>query len=288
MKPGKIRIGLVQPAVSDDFAGNLGRAEALVRRAAREGARVVCLPELYRSRYFPQAERASAGHLAESVPGESTERFSRLAGELGVVVVVPLFERAADGRFFNTAAVIDADGALLGAYRKMHIPHDPLFWEKSYFEPGDRGFQVFRTRYASIAPLICYDQWFPEAARACALLGADILFYPTAIGNIRGHSAPEGDWREAWVTIQRSHAIANSVHVASVNRCGEEGELRFWGTSFVCDPFGNFLAKAGEGEEVLIADADLSRNEAVREDWGFMRNRRPDGYDILTKEPARR
>lgn len=276
----KVKIGLVQAAVSTDLAANLAGAVARVREAAGRGARIVCLQELYRARYFPQAEREAVAHLAETIPGESTEAFSALARELESVIVVPLFEKAG-ARFYNSAVVIDADGSLLETYRKVHIPHDPLFYEKSYFEPGDRGFRVHATRYGKVAALICYDQWFPEAARASALLGADILFYPTAIGWIEGHAAPEGDWREAWTTIQRAHAIANGVHVAAVNRVGTEGKLRFWGSSFLCDAFGNILARAGEDEQVLVAEADLSRNREIQEEWGFLRNRRPDSYAAL-------
>lgn len=283
MKSRRVAIGLLQTAPSRDADQNLSRALALTRRAAAKGARIVCLPELFRSPYFPQARRAAAAALAETIPGPSTEAFSRLAKELGIVVVVPVFERAASA-FYNSAAVVDADGRLLGAYRKVHIPHDPLFWEKSYFAPGDRGFKVFPTRFAKIAPLICYDQWYPEAARACALAGAELVFYPTAIGFIEGEKTPEGDWRDSWVTVQRSHSIANGVHVAAVNRVGREGRLRFFGTSFVCDAFGGIVKKAGSSrEEVLVATVDLSLNRFVQEGWGFLRNRRPDAYRRLAR-----
>jgi len=278
----KVRIGLVQMAASKDPEDNLRRALEKTRMAARKGAQIICLQELYRSLYFPQAERDKAAHLAETIPGPSTEAFSRLAKTQGVVVIVPLFEKAADGRFYNSAAVLNEEGKLLPVYRKIHIPQDPLFYEKNYFEAGDRGFQVYKTRHASFAVLICYDQWFPEAARIGTLHGADILFYPTAIGRIKGYRPPEGDWREAWITIQRSHAIANGSHVAAVNRVGKEGELEFWGSSFVCDAFGNILKQASRSrEETLVVDADLSQNEKVRKEWGFLRNRRPDSYAPL-------
>lgn len=281
MKKKKVVLGLVQTKPVEDPAANLARALKLVRSAAEKGAQIICLPELYRTAYFPQADRAKAEHLAETIPGESTEAFSALARALKVVVILPLFERAA-GRTYNSVAVLDADGRLLGTYRKVHIPHDPLFYEKTYFAPGDLGFKVFRTRYADFSALICYDQWFPEAARASVLAGAEILFYPTAIGYIRGHKAPEGDWREAWVTIQRSHAIANGVHVAPVNRAGIEGDLKFFGTSFVADAFGNVVKQAGTArEEVLVVPVDLSLNRHIREGWGFLRNRRPDSYGSL-------
>lgn len=282
-----VTLGLVQMAMSEDMGRNLEKALALVRRAARRGARIVCLPELYRSRYFPQSRRADPRRYAESLPGESSRAFCRLARELGVVVVVPVYERDRAGRLFNTAFVADADGRLLGSYRKLHIPHDPLFWEQDYFKKGDRGFQVFRTRFAAFSVLICFDQWFPEAARACALKGAELIFYPTAIGDVVGRKAEEGDWRDSWVTIQRAHAIANSVHVAAVNRTGREGRLRFWGTSFVADAFGTVVKRASKGrEEVLLCRVDLSRNKPVREGWGFMRNRRPDCYGGLC-QPVR-
>lgn len=281
MKARRVVLGLVQSSPAEDFFGNLNKSLALVRRAAGKGAQIVCLPELYRSRYFPQTNKVKAAGFSETIPGESTRAFSALARELKVVIAVPLFEKAGR-RYYNSVAVIDADGKLLDTYRKIHIPHDPLFYEKSYFAPGDRGYKVFRTRYADFSVLICYDQWFPEAARACRLAGAELLFYPTAIGFVRGYKAPEGDWREAWTTIQRGHAIANSVHVAAVNRVGVENDLKFWGSSFVADAFGNILKKSGDAkEEVLIVPIDLSQNRSVGAGWGFMRNRRPDSYKSL-------
>jgi agmatine deiminase len=277
MKTRKVVIGLIQSTPAEDFFKNLEHSLALVRKAAAKGAQIICLPELYRSRYFPQSDKVKAAKFSETIPGESTRAFSALARELGVVIAVPLFER--DGaRFYNSVAVIDADGKLLDTYRKIHIPHDPLFYEKSYFEPGNRGFKVFRTRYGNFSVLICYDQWFPEAARACRLAGAEILFYPTAIGFVRG----------AWTTIQRSHAIANSVHVAAVNRVGGEGELKFWGSSFIADAFGNIVKLAGaQKEEVLVATVDLATNKSVGDGWGFMRNRRPDSYKSLLAPVAK-
>jgi agmatine deiminase len=276
-------VGLIQSKPVADPAENLVRSLRLVRKAAEKGAQIVCLPELYRSAYFPQADRQKAAHLAEAIPGESTRAFSKIAAELKIVILVPLFEKAGS-KFFNSVAVIDADGKVLGTYRKVHIPHDPLFYEKSYFEPGNLGYRVFRTRYADVSALICYDQWFPEAARASVLAGAEILFYPTAIGYIKGYKAPEGDWREAWVTVQRSHAIANGVHVAAVNRVGLENELRFFGNSFVADAFGQVLKKGSvDKEEVLVVPVDLSLNRRIRDGWGFLRNRRPDSYAPLVK-----
>ena len=208
MKKRAVTLGLIQSTPVSDFNDNLARSAALVEKAAKKGAQIICLPELYRSPYFPQKDKLDAARFAEPIPGESTQAFSRIAKRHGVVIAVPLFEKAG-ARFYNSVAVLDADGKLLDTYRKIHIPHDPLFYEKSYFEPGDRGFKVFKTRFGNFSVLICYDQWFPEAARSCKLAGAELLFYPTAIGYIKGYRAPEGDWREAWMTIQRGHAIAN-------------------------------------------------------------------------------
>jgi agmatine deiminase len=279
-----VTIGLIQTAVGEDLDRNLEHTLALAGQAIAEGAQILCLQELYRTPYFPQHEDMDASAYAETIPGASTGAFSALAREHGVVIVVPLYERTASGEFYNAAVVIDADGRLLPAYRKVHVPYDPLFYEKTYFRPGDR-YRVYDTRYGRIAVLICYDQWFPEAARAVALQGAEIVFYPTAIGRIAGEEEPpEGDWREAWETVQRGHAIANSVHVAAVNRVGAEGDIRFFGSSFVADAFGNVLARAGEtAEEVLVVEVDLAENVAVREGWGFFRNRRPETYGALTR-----
>ncbi|HTY52485.1 MAG TPA: agmatine deiminase family protein [Methanomicrobiales archaeon] len=281
-RPHRTRIGLVQLQLSDDPGVNLRRALGLAGDAAGRGASIICLPELYRTRYFPQDECSDLRTLAETIPGESTRAFSTFARERGVVVIVPVFEQGESGAFHNTAVVIDSDGGILPPYRKVHVPHDPLFYEKHYFIPGD-GYRVYDTSVARFAVLICYDQWFPEAARAVALRGAEIIFYPTAIGWPRGEQdTAEGDWQEAWETVQRGHAIANGIPVATVNRSGKEGDLLFWGGSFATDAFGKVVARAGEGEEVLVADLDLSLNRAVREGWGFFRNRRPDTYGILT------
>jgi agmatine deiminase len=273
-----LSIGLVQMAMSEDPRTNTDRAAGKVEEAAAEGAKIVCLPEMFQNHYFPQEAKKDFSHLAEPVPGPTTERFAVLARGLGIVLILPLFEKAPDGRFFNTAAVIDADGSLLERYRKIHIPHDPLFYEQDYFAPGDLGYRVYRTRYGAFAVLICYDQWFPEAARACILEGAEILFYPTAIGWIRDQ-AREEDWHNGWETVQRAHAIANGVHVAAVNRVGREVRLDFWGGSFACDAFGQVLQRASStDEEMLIVAVDLSQNEGIREGWGFLRNRRPETY----------
>ena len=250
---------MIQTSVSEDLDLNLKRTMEKVKEAASKGAQIVCLQELFRTRYFPQWDGKDAGALAETIPGPSTEAFSALAKELQIVIIVPVFEKDESG-FYNSVAVIDADGSLLPTYRKVHIPHDPLFYEKSYFTPGEE-IRVYDTRYAKFAALICYDQWFPEAARVAALGGAQIIFYPTAIGWIKGEEDPaEGDWHDAWETVQRSHAIANSVCVAAANRVGREEDLVFWGSSFVCDPFGKILARASSSaEEVLVVELDLGQ-----------------------------
>ncbi len=256
-------------------------------QAAQRGAQIICLQELYRTRYFPQEEKVDAAPLAESIPGESTKVFAELAKKYKIVIIAPLFEKSAEGKFYNTAAIIDADGSIAGKYRKAHIPYDPYFYEKNYFEEGKEEYKVVQTAYAKIGTLICYDQWFPEPARICALAGAEIIFYPTAIGYIKGHTSKDGDWHDAWRTVQRAHAIANGVHVAAVNRVGEEGWLEFWGGSFVCDSFGKVIAEASTiSEQVLVANVDLVKNQQIQEGWGFLRNRCPDTYGPLVKKKA--
>lgn len=278
-------IGLVQDHAGPDAAANVARTEGLVRQAAARGAQIICLKELFDAPYFCKSQQADRFDLAEPIPGPTTDRMQALARALAIVLVVPIFERQAAGVYRNSAAVVDADGTLLGVYRKMHIPDDPLFNEKYYFTPGDAGgFRVWKTRYATIGVLICWDQWYPEAARITALLGADVLFYPTAIG---WHPKEKDEWGaaqvEAWRTIQRSHAIANGVYVASPNRVGHEDEpgtdgITFFGRSFVADPFGRYVAEAGEGEEVLVARCDPALIETVRRNWPFLRDRRVDAY----------
>jgi agmatine deiminase len=207
-----------------------------------------------------------------------------LAKKSRIVIIAPVFEKASNGKYYNSAVVIDADGKILGVYRKVHIPNDPFFYEKNYFEAGDTGYCVVETRYARVGVLICYDQWFPEPARINALKGAEIIFYPTAIGYVKGDSSSDGDWHDAWKTVQRAHAIANGVHVAAVNRVGEEGQLKFWGGSFVCDSFGVMLKEASyTEEETLVVKVDLAKNKRIQEGWGFLRNRRPDTYDALVE-----
>ncbi len=271
-------------ACSLDPAENLAKAEWRIREAAGRGAQIICLQELFRSQYFCREEDTRLFDLAESIPGPSSDALSQLARELNVVIVGSLFERRAAGVYHNTAVVIDASGALLGLYRKMHIPDDPLYLEKFYFTPGDLGFRNFDTRYGRVAALVCWDQWYPEAARLAALGGADILFYPTAIGWHPAEKAQHGAAQhDAWRTIQRSHAIANGVYVAAVNRVGFEGPpdcgLEFWGASFVADPFGRMLAEAShDNEEILIVECDRRQMEEVRRNWPFLRDRRIDAY----------
>ena len=278
----------MQTSCSPDAAENLDRTEVKVRQAAAQGAQIVCLQELFRSQYFCREEDARLFDLAETIPGPSTARLGALAKELGVVIIASLFEKRALGLYHNTAAIIDADGALLGIYRKMHIPDDPLFFEKFYFTPGDLGFRAFDTKFGRIATLVCWDQWYPEAARLAALSGANILFYPTAIG---WHPAEKAEFgaaqHDAWRTIQRSHAIANGIYVAAVNRVGFEGPpehgLEFWGASFVSDPFGRVLKEASHHkEEVLVVECDPAVMEEVRRNWPFLRDRRIDAYGGIT------
>jgi N-carbamoylputrescine amidase len=270
---------------------NVDKAVQKVREAARSGAEVVCLPELYRSAYFCQKEDAALFDLAEPVPGPSTEALGRAARDAGVAVVAPIFERRAPGLYHNSAVVLDADGRVAGLYRKMHIPDDPLFYEKFYFTPGDLGFQAFDVGPGRIGTLICWDQWYPEGARLTALRGATVLFYPTAIGWHPSEKAEHGaDQRSAWQTIQRSHAVANGVYVAVVNRVGHEvppegGDgLEFWGSSFLADPFGVVVAEAPvDREEILVGEVSLARIEEVRRNWPFLRDRRVDAYAGLER-----
>jgi N-carbamoylputrescine amidase len=288
----KFTIGIIQDHAGPDLQDNVQRAERLVRQAAGRGAQIICLKELFNSPYFCKAQRSERFDLAEPIPGPSTDAMQKLARELAVVIVVPVFERQAAGVYRNSAAVIDADGSLLGVYHKMHIPDDPLFYEKYYFTPGEPdertgsagGFKVWKTRYATIGVLICWDQWYPEAARITSLLGAQVVFYPTAIG---WHPSEQAEWGQAqvdaWKTAQRAHAIANGVYVASPNRIGHEDEpgtdgITFFGHSFIVDPFGRYLAEAGEQQEILIAECDPALIESVRRNWPFLRDRRVDAY----------
>ena len=290
-------IGIIQDHATSDTAANVARAVGLVREAARRGAQIICLKELFNSTYFCKSQSCDRFDLAEPIPGPTTDTMQQLARELEVVIIVPLFERQAAGVYRNSAAVIDADGTLLGTYHKMHIPDDPLFNEKYYFTPGDghmdyhgerpgeaNGFRVWKTRYANVGVLICWDQWYPEAARITSLLGADVLFYPTAIG---WHPAEKDEWGDAqvqaWRTMQRAHAIANGIFVASPNRIGHEEEpgtngIEFFGHSFIADPFGRVVAEAAQDEAVLVHTCEPKLMEDVRRNWPFLRDRRIDAY----------
>lgn len=279
----RVTLGLIQSRAVLDPGRNLAATVRRIRLAAEGGARIVCVQELFRSRYFPQTEDTEAFSLAETIPGPTTECFCPLARELEVVIVASVFEARAPGVYHNTAVVIDADGQILGKYRKMHIPDDPGFYEKFYFTPGDLGFRTFRTRYAHVGVLICWDQWFPEAARLAALGGAEIIFYPTAIGWGAGEAqAARRAQLEAWELVQRSHAVTNGVYVAAVNRVGREGKITFWGHSFAADPSGRVLARAGKDRpETLLLDCDLGAVAEARHNWPFLRDRRIDAYGAL-------
>lgn len=266
---------------------NLQKAAERVREAAAKGAQIVCLQELFTSLYFCDVEAYEHFNLAEPIPGPSTDAMSALAKELGVVIIASLFEKRAQGIYHNTTAVLDADGSYLGKYRKMHIPDDPAYYEKFYFTPGDLGYKVFKTRFANLGVLICWDQWYPEAARITSLMGAELLFYPTAIGWATSQDeATNTEQYNAWQTIQRSHAVANGVHVVSVNRVGfeQDGAMKFWGGSFVANPMGSILFQAShDHEEVQVLELDLGRTDVTRNHWPFLRDRRIDSYQPITK-----
>ena len=294
MKPARkssiVNVGLVQTSCSADPQANLKKQLTLVERAAKQGAQIICTQELFRSQYFCQSEDHEYFKLAESIPGPSTDAFQKLAKKYKVVIVASLFEKRASGLYHNTAAIIDADGRMLGIYRKMHIPDDPLFYEKFYFTPGDLGFHAWQTQYGKIGVLICWDQWYPEAARLTAMQGAEILFYPTAIGWHPKEKKEYGvNQHGAWETIQRAHAVANGCYVAVANRIGLErpigGDgLEFWGQSFIAGTSGQILSKASvDREEILITPLDLSKVDVTRTHWPFLRDRRIDAYGDLTK-----
>ena len=283
----RFKIGLVQMCCAADPAENLEKAVWRVREAAGKGAHIICLQELFRSQYFCREENDALFALAETIPGPTTERLGPIARELGAVIIASLFEKRAPGLYHNTAVVIGSDGKVQGRYRKMHIPDDPLYYEKFYFTPGDLGFQNFDTQFGRIGVQVCWDQWYPEGARLTAIQGANVLFYPTAIGWHPAEKAQHGAAQlDAWRTIQRAHAIANGVYVAAVNRVGFEGPpehgLEFWGSSFVADPFGQIITEAStDKEEILVAECDPSRMDEVRRNWPFLRDRRIDAYGAI-------
>jgi N-carbamoylputrescine amidase len=283
----KVKIGTVQMSCTKEPKENLQKAIGKIREAAAGGAQIVCLQELFTSLYFCDVEDYENFKLAEAIPGPSTDSLSSLAKELGVVIIASLFEKRTQGIYHNTTAVLDADGAYLGKYRKMHIPDDPSYYEKFYFTPGDLGYKVFKTKFATLGVLICWDQWYPEASRITALMGAEILFYPTAIGWATSQDeATNTEQYNAWQTIQRSHSVANGLHVVSVNRVGfeQDGAMKFWGGSFITNPFGSILYKAShENEEVHVQEVDLAKTDSYRTHWPFMRDRRIDSYQPITK-----
>ena len=285
----QVTLGLIQAKANCDPAINLSETLAKVERAARDGANIVCTQELFATEYFCQSEDHENFRLAETIPGPTTKAFQRLAKRFEIVVIISLFEKRGSGVYHNSAAIIDADGSLLGIYRKMHIPDDPLYYEKFYFTPGDLGFRSWKTRFGKIGVLICWDQWYPEAARLTAMRGAEILFYPTAIGWHPSEKEQYGEQqRNAWETIQRSHAVANGCYVASVNRVGHETPIggdgiEFWGNSFIAGTSGEILSQAGLDETVLLQKVDLCRVDATRTHWPFLRDRRIDAYGEITK-----
>ncbi|MGZ8524161.1 MAG: carbon-nitrogen hydrolase [Chitinophagaceae bacterium] len=283
----KVNVGIVQMSCSADKQANLQKAIEKIKEAAAKGAQIVCLQELFTSLYFCDVEDYDNFKLAEPIPGPSSDALSKLAKDLGVVIIASLFEKRTHGLYHNTTAVLDADGTFLGKYRKMHIPDDPAYYEKFYFTPGDLGYKVFTTKFAKIGVLICWDQWYPEASRITALMGAEILFYPTAIGWATSQDEETNiEQYNAWQTIQRSHSVANGLHVVSVNRVGleQDGAMKFWGGSFVANPFGSIIYRAShENEEVHVEELDLDKTDRYRTHWPFLRDRRIDSYQQITK-----
>jgi len=285
MESKEIKIGIIQSSCLNDKQQNIDKTIDLIRQASAKGAQIICLQELFASLYFCDIEDHDNFLLAEPIPGPSTKRFQTLAKELEVVIVASLFEKRAEGLYHNTVAVIDADGSYLGKYRKMHIPDDPGYYEKFYFTPGDLGYKVFDTKYGKIGTLICWDQWYPEAARITSLMGADILVYPTAIGWAESQDeATNVEQYNAWQTIQKAHSVANGIHVIAVNRTGKEGEMQFWGGSFVSNPFGTVIFQAPHKEEIVeVVTIDIQKSDYYRTHWPFLRDRRIDSYQPITK-----
>ena len=281
----KVKVGLIQMTCQKDKQSNIEKTIEKIKECASKGANIICLQELFASLYFCDVEDYENFKLAEEIPGSTTNILSNLAKELGVVIIASLFEKRMKGLYHNTVAVLDADGEYLGKYRKMHIPDDPGYYEKFYFTPGDLGYKVFNTKFGNIGVLICWDQWYPEASRITALKGADILFYPTAIGwDISQDEATNQEQYNAWQTIQRSHAIANGVHTVSVNRVGQEGNMKFWGGSFVSNPFGTLLHKSSHAEEdIAVIEIETEQTDHYRIHWPYLRDRRIDSYAEITK-----
>lgn len=282
-----VKIALIQTRVSENIELNVSNTLIMIERAARKGAQIIALQELFQTTYFPQWEKINKDDYAETLKGHTVREVKKAAKKLGVTIIAPFYEKK-KGMYFNTAVVIDKRGKILGQYNKTHIPHDPGFYEKEYFEEGNSGYKIFNADGVKFAVLICYDQWFPEAARMARLNGAQIIFYPTAIGTIC-NGEEEGDWYDAWETVQRGHAISNSIHVATINRVGREGNINFWGQSFVSDPFGKILKRASAlRQEIVVIDLDLDQNNFYAEGWGFLKNRRPDTYEKITSSKKKK
>lgn len=280
----KVKIALLQMAMGCDIDTNLNHALRMIKEAAQKGANIICLPEIFTTEYFPQQEKCNFEKFAQSIPGKTTDALAKAAKDNKVVLIGGSIFEKDEEKFYNTTTIYNQNGKMLGKYRKIHIPHDPSFYEQNYFTKGDLGYKVFETEFGRIGTLICYDQWFPEAARINALMGAEILAYATAIGKVNGIEEKEGNWQEAWETVQRGHAIANGVIVVSINRVGTENETTFWGRSFICDAFGRVLVRGSAKEEIIIAECDLEHGKEVREGWGFFYNRRPDTYRKLVEK----
>ena len=289
-KMGKTKIALLQMKMSSDLKRNLSKSIRQIRLARKKGAKIICLPELFISKYFCQSEKHSNFKLAEKIPGPTTQKLSSIARELKIILIIPIFEKRTSGIYHSSCVVINEKGLIVGKYRKMHIPDDPQYYEKFYFTPGDLGYKSFKTKEGNLGVLICWDQWFPEAARLTAIEGANIIFYPTAIGWHTKEKKKYGKSQlDSWLSIQRSHAISNGVFVAAINRVGIEKDgkkkIEFWGNSIVYDPSGNIITKAGEKEKILLCELDFKKNEKVRQHWPFFRDRRIDSYKGILKNP---
>jgi agmatine deiminase len=285
MKNKIIKVGLIQSKVTNNLKFNLEKTLKMVEQAVKKGAEIICLQELYKTPYFPQKRGVKIENYLETIPGESTEAFKIISKKYHCSIILPIYEKAKNGKLYNTAVVLNEKGKIQSSYRKIHIPQDPSFYEKDYFTEGDNGYRLYKHKNVNYAVLICFDQWFPEAARSIKLSGAEIIFYPTAIGNIIGKKPIDGDWHDAWETIMRSHAITNSLPVVAVNRTGIESELDFWGQSFITDAFGKILKRAtSKKEEIIVVPLNLAMNDYIGDDWGFLRNRRPDTYKSLTNK----
>lgn len=283
----KVKVALIQMSMSGSVKDNVAKAVRYIHSAAKKGAKIICFPELFNVPYFPYEKDVDAEKYSELIPGSTTQAISDAANETRTIVIMgSIFEKSAarNNEFYNTAVVFDESGKIIGKYRKMHIPHDQNFYEKNYFKPGDLGYKVFDTKYGKIAVLICYDQWFPEAARIVSLMGAEIIFYPTAIGVVDTIKQTEGNWQEAWETVQKGHGIANGVAICAVNRVGKENKSNFWGGSFISSQFGTVLARGSRKEGIVLAELDLSLGLDIREGWRFFYNRRPDTYEKITEK----